>query len=69
MIKRELTHEEFHILCDMEMMEVEVSKKDVAYLPQCDTKGCTTHAPIKERGRLWCAECYLKEKKNVRNER
>ena len=69
MVKRELTHEEFHVLCDMEMMEVEVSKKDVAYLPQCDTKGCNTHAPIKERGRLWCCECYLKEKKNVRNER
>ena len=46
-----------------------MSKKDVAYLPQCDTKGCTTHAPIKERGRLWCCECYLKEKKNVRNSR
>ena len=39
MVKRELTHEEFHVLCDMEMMEVEVSKKDLAYLTQCDTKG------------------------------
>ena len=46
-----------------------MSVKDVAFLPQCDTKGCTTHAPIQDNGRVWCCNCWMQEKNNDEDRR